>query len=149
MQTRFLANSSKQGFTLVEVVVTLVIISVLAAVLVPSLTGYIDKAKDASLYTETHTAVEAMQTVYLEDYAADFPEAAALLEKDMSFDNLMALLNYKNRLAKRAKELAGVSGTIQDFALNEQGGIETLTYKNKGKLCSYTAGGSIEITAAP
>ncbi|MFR8745765.1 type II secretion system protein [Gemmiger formicilis] len=41
-------NNHKRGFTLVELIVVLVILAVLAALLVPSLTGYIDKAKKAS-----------------------------------------------------------------------------------------------------
>ena len=34
----------KKGFTLVELIVVLVILAILAALLVPALTGYIDKA---------------------------------------------------------------------------------------------------------
>ena len=35
----------KRGFTLVELIVVLVILAILAALLVPALTGYIDKAR--------------------------------------------------------------------------------------------------------
>lgn len=35
---------NKKGFTLVELIVVLVILAILAALLVPALTGYIDKA---------------------------------------------------------------------------------------------------------
>ena len=35
----------KKGFTLVELIVVLVILAILAALLVPALTGYIDKAR--------------------------------------------------------------------------------------------------------
>ena len=38
----------KRGFTLVELIVVLVILAILAALLVPALTGYIDKAKKKS-----------------------------------------------------------------------------------------------------
>ena len=34
----------KKGFTLVELIVVLVILAILAALLIPALTGYIDKA---------------------------------------------------------------------------------------------------------
>ena len=40
---------NKKGFTLVELIVVLVILAILAALLVPALTGYIDKAKEQSL----------------------------------------------------------------------------------------------------
>lgn len=38
-------NNKKRGFTLVELIVVLVILAVLAALLIPSPTGYIDKAR--------------------------------------------------------------------------------------------------------
>ena len=41
---RFCDSNQKRGLTLVELIVVLVILAVLAALLVPSLTGYIDKA---------------------------------------------------------------------------------------------------------
>lgn len=44
---RFCDSNQKRGLTLVELIVVLVILAVLAALLVPSLTGYIDKAHHA------------------------------------------------------------------------------------------------------
>ena len=49
-------NNRKRGFTLVELIVVLVILAVLAALLVPSLTGYIDKAKKKAVITEAGIA---------------------------------------------------------------------------------------------
>ena len=43
---------NKKGFTLVELIVVLVILAILAALLVPALTGYIDKAREQSLISE-------------------------------------------------------------------------------------------------
>ena len=39
---------NKKGFTLVELIVVLVILAILAALLIPALTGYIDKANKVS-----------------------------------------------------------------------------------------------------
>lgn len=52
----------KKGFTLVELIVVLVILAILAALLVPALTGYIDKAKNQSIISETRQVVMAAQT---------------------------------------------------------------------------------------
>ena len=41
-------KNTKRGFTLVELIVVLVILAILAALLIPALTGYIDKARKKS-----------------------------------------------------------------------------------------------------
>lgn len=59
------------GFTLVELIVVLVILAILAALLIPALTGYIDKAKKKQVVAETRMIHSAIQTVVAEVYASD------------------------------------------------------------------------------
>lgn len=59
------------GFTLVELIVVLVILAILAALLIPALTGYIDKAKKKQVVAETRMIHSAIQTVVSEVYASD------------------------------------------------------------------------------
>lgn len=63
-------RSKKGGFTLVELIVVLVILAILAALLIPALTGYIDKAKNKKIVAETRQIVTAAQTLFDEDYGA-------------------------------------------------------------------------------
>lgn len=59
---------SRRGFTLVELIVVLVILAALAALLVPALTGYIDKANKQKVITEARAALTAAQAVVSEAY---------------------------------------------------------------------------------
>ena len=52
----------KKGFTLVELIVVLVILAILAALLIPALTGYIDKANKEKVIAETRMIVMATLT---------------------------------------------------------------------------------------
>lgn len=55
-------KNTKRGFTLVELIVVLVILAILAALLIPALTGYIDKARKSQVVAETRMLAQAVQT---------------------------------------------------------------------------------------
>lgn len=62
-------KNKKKGFTLVELIVVLAILAILAAMLVPALTGYIDKANEKKVITTARQYYVAAQTVVSEAYA--------------------------------------------------------------------------------
>ena len=59
----------QKGFTLVELIVVLAILAVLSAIMVPSLTGYIDKAKNTQLLSIARSVYTAAQIEVSEAYA--------------------------------------------------------------------------------
>ncbi len=64
-------SKEQKGFTLVEMIVVLVIIAILAAITIPALLKYIDKAKEKQVVIDARTAYLAAETAASEAYAAD------------------------------------------------------------------------------
>ncbi len=62
-------KNNNKGFTLVELIVVLVILAILAAILVPALLGYIDKAREGQYAEEAHAILTAAQAYNTEQYA--------------------------------------------------------------------------------
>lgn len=119
-------KENKKGFTLVELIVVLVILAILAALLIPALTGYIDKAKDKSITAETRQAVMAAQTLVDEKYASDQKTKITVGDVQTSSVKIDAI-----------KELAEVNGVISDVEVGDDGKVTKLVYSNGGKTCTY------------
>lgn len=62
------ARENKKGFTLVELIVVLVILAILAAVLVPTLLGWIEKARNEKFLNNANAAYVAAQGLADEAY---------------------------------------------------------------------------------
>lgn len=74
-------KKNNKGFTLVELIVVLVILAILAAILVPALLGYIDKAREGQYAEEAHSILTAAQGYCTEEYAKN-PSGEVDLTKD-------------------------------------------------------------------
>ncbi len=46
---KLIRKNNKKGFTLVELIVVIAIIAILALILIPAITGYVDKANNSAL----------------------------------------------------------------------------------------------------
>ncbi len=61
-------KKNNKGFTLVELIVVLVILAILAAILVPALLGYIDRAREKQVTTNAEAALVATQGLMADAY---------------------------------------------------------------------------------
>ncbi len=128
---------NRKGFTLVELIVVLVILAILAALLVPALTGYIDKANKEKIIAETRQAVMAAQTIVSEDYGSSTPLSAWAV----GTTGFAGAESTTQTFADAIKKLAETNGTVT--AVTVTGGkVTSLTYKDSAnaKQCVYTAG---------
>lgn len=103
---------TQKGFTLVEVIVVLVVLAVLAAILVPSLSGYIDSAKDKAAVAECRACVQATQLLLSESYA----------QHDLKIS------------VAGAKALAEVEGDITRLDYTSSAKVEHLAYRSSDKV---------------
>ena len=114
----------KKGFTLVELIVVLVILAILAALLIPALTGYIDKANYEKVIATTRTVVMAAQTAGTEYYAEN--------------DSLSETGNKKPGTDKidGYSELPNAKYTV---TYDASGKVKSVVYTTGVFTCTYTA----------
>lgn len=129
MSKKACRRRDRGGFTLVELIVVLAILAILATLLIPTMTGYIDKANEEKIVAETRMAVMAAQTVVSENYARD-PEAWGE-EKELT-----SMEDSGNKLLQEIKKLSETPGIIQSVIVKD-GKISKLSYENGKLTCEY------------
>lgn len=112
---------NKKGMTLVEVIVVLVILAILAAVLVPTMIGWINKANENTLLAEARTVLIAAQTIVSEDFGTNGSITAG---------------KYTSKLEKIAA-LAEVNVSDISVTVDASGKVTEVTYTKGGKVATY------------
>lgn len=137
----FAKVKNKKGFTLVELIVVLVILAILAALLIPALTGYIDKAKEKKIVAETRMVVMAVQTVASEAYGQ--LGAGSDLHSSTTAGDWFSALGTDGKYMAEIKKLAEVFASNPKATFNAtataQGKVLTLSYNNGVYTCIYNA----------
>lgn len=134
---------NNKGFTLVELIVVLVILAILAALLIPSLTGYIDRARQESVVAETRMVVLAAQTVLSEDYGQKDTFTDGTIVYPVTDDE--GEVKPDDELSEHEKlggEISLLSETEGNFEItySEQAKVLTVTYTHNGYKCTYDNG---------
>lgn len=151
-------KNTKRGFTLVELIVVLVILAILAALLIPALTGYIDKARKNQVVAETRMLTQAVQTEMSTVYALNeefqrqktIGKNLTIASKDGKYGDANGQLD--NKLKERyaeiirlsevpilEEELESTTGKSSFFAIiNKKGAVQWTVYNNgKGYIGIY------------
>lgn len=129
-------KKDNKGFTLVELIVVLVILAILAAILVPSLLGYIDRARSQQIVLNAksvYTAAQAeMSSLYGENKPASdiTSRATTVLETagvgtDINASDVTSVIVYTNAAASTSKARAEYK-------------ITSVSYTESGKTVVFT-----------
>lgn len=133
---RHLCSNRKQtdrcqgGFTLVELIVVLVILAILAALLVPSLAGYIDKANREAAIMECRHVVRAAQTIGTQRYGYGKPK--------LDLENDATAKSDAEEVLKLSEQQGG---ELLSLYQDEMYKVTFVVYKSKkGNYVSYVDG---------
>ena len=127
MKKLIVKKNNKHGFTLVEIIVVLVILAILAAILIPSMVGYIKKVNDKKDLTEARNVLLACQTYGTENY-----------EKIKFRENTIKDIKTSAKEGTAAKEIADLAEMPDDWTAvvgyypsTKQVGILAITTSDK------------------
>lgn len=149
-------RNSRGGFTLVELIVVLVILAIMAAFLIPTLTGYIDKARQKQIIIQTRQAVMAAQTLFDEAYGSGLSASINKRNDDLSqiidLDELYELAELNNTELDNGQKKFEITtvktdepGRISILIMtvrSEDGSSITCTYNAKNESEPYTISNS-------
>lgn len=138
---------NKKGFTLVELIVVIVIILVLAAVLVPSLLRYVDKANKANCKADAATILSQLQADYAASQANEQTGVSAL--GDDYKVNGVEVLNRAATVAAPANKAVYTVTAVADSSAGAQtyNEITRFAYNNGKYTATWNMNGGTGVTA--
>lgn len=134
MQKKMRNIRKQDGFTLVEMIVSMAVLAILAAFLIPSLTGYIDKARQQKIIAETRAVVMAAQVIVSEDYAqnSSIADNDGYATDDIKTE-ILALAEVGGQID--SLEVQGATGATAEAPA---GKVVALTYTSDDVTCRYS-----------
>lgn len=142
-------SKEQKGFTLVEMIVVLVIIAILAAITIPALLKYIDKAKDKQLVINARTAYLAAETAVGEAYGVSGSSGVVnfSFDEDDKDNKLTTTSTVADKLAKNASELASMSNSFTcEVKVGTNSQITEVQYKEGTKTATLNVSSGSEWT---
>ena len=142
-----------KGFTLVELIVVLVILAILAAILVPALLGYIDRAKEKQYVLNAKSALTATQA----EFSSLYGEGSDVVDNSGKFLRGSVVMNTADTPEESSfyviiNENAKEGSTTYTGAVPKNHQRYTVTnayYYEKGYYIVYNGSSWVSQTTAP
>lgn len=129
--------NNKKGFTIVELVIVIAVIGILAAVLIPTFSGVIDKANESNALSEASNSLKVVLAELAEDGKV-LDDATFLYVKD---DSVVYTIEYKNnQLGAVTKSESGKFKLEKNMTVYAKTSVTTTpTYFTRDTESSFTA----------
>lgn len=143
-------NKKKKGFTLIEMVAVVAIIGILAAILVPKITGYMKEAKKTEVIDQARKVSQAYETAVMkgkikEKTDAGVDTATTIYTNSITDATMLSLLDVEDD--EEAVELLDkIQGVTKDGADGEAVSVRNCIDIVKGTEFNVTSDGKL-ITA--
>lgn len=118
-------QKNKKGFTLVEVIVVLVILAILAAILVPTMIGWINKANKKTAVVEARNVELAAQAYVSEHYSTYTNGGTIETANTAAMNDIQALSEAEGTIGNIS---VGNGGAISSFRYEDSTGKYIVTY---------------------
>lgn len=132
-------NKKKKGFTLIEMVAVVAIIGILAAILVPKITGYIREAKKTEVIQQARNIVQAYETYKMKNNMTASTTIEAQKLEDITDEGMLSLIGVDSTtdIDSIITKIPVDTFTVKDCIniVNEHG----FTVNNDGELESVSA----------
>lgn len=133
-------KKKKKGFTLIELMAVIAIISILAAVLVPTVNGYIKRAKKTAVVSQISNLVTAIET-----YNATATEPIDITDDEETAETVKTQLKKAGLIEEDDKsynKIDGTSGEVvtipQAFQINrDQESVNHIQVETDGSFAGY------------
>lgn len=126
-------DKNSKGFTLVELIVVLVILAILAAILVPALLGYIDRAKSEQTVLRARDFYMAAQSALVEHYAVNYDKIELTTKQYYDSDLKENVARISNGAFKDALD----GRTFNDVDTNEKHRMSTFNIEMCRRMLDY------------
>ena len=132
----------KKGFTLIELMAVIAIIAILAAVLVPTVSGYIERSKKTAIITQVRNVVTAIETHNATAVGSaaisDTSELRDIVADSTSKPENSGALESGFAVTKDIDRLAGMTVAVAKEINSDEQAIENIKVRSNGIIEEYT-----------
>lgn len=140
-------KKKKKGFTLIELMAVIAIIAILAAVLVPTVSGYINRSKKTAIVSQVRNVITAVETHNATATGTGIITTAKTVAElvgknaDGTDTTSAALIESDLLTAESVNRLSDMTVGLAQLINEDQNAIKTIEVNKDGSFKSYTVKG--------